>query len=176
MQENSISDLLVAAEEAVEAGDSILASVVFSRLDVLLVWEFYLKFLLQVSTSYMSFSGNCELVDNNLSSFDAHPEDLLNRNSPVYFTKVAHVGTKVQGGLVYDLREAGPAECELAKITSRDMILGGDIPDEEKFDVLIWKSRIPPYHGYIATFEKREPGCIVGRGGHLARRRDKRKS
>ncbi|KAG8088962.1 hypothetical protein GUJ93_ZPchr0011g27149 [Zizania palustris] len=123
-----------------------------------------------------SLSIFTELVDNNLSSFDAHPEDLLDRNSPVYFTKVAHVGTKVQGGLLYDLREAGPAECELAKITSRDMILGGDIPDEHKFDVLIWKSRIPPYHGYIATFEKREPGCIVGRGGHSPLRRHKRKS
>lgn len=48
--------------------------------------------------------------------------------------------------------------------------MGGEIPVEEKFDVLAWKSRIPPYGNYIATFEKQEPQRLVGKKNRLALR------
>ncbi|KAF0895880.1 hypothetical protein E2562_016603 [Oryza meyeriana var. granulata] len=104
-----------------------------------------------------------ELVQKHLSCFGVHPEDLLERNTPVDFTRVAFVGAQVQGCLVYDLREAGPAQSELPKLMSQEVLLGGNIPVEEKFDVMVWKSRIPPYCDYIATFEKQKPQRIIGK-------------
>uniref|UniRef100_A0A0E0R4K1 Rx N-terminal domain-containing protein n=1 Tax=Oryza rufipogon TaxID=4529 RepID=A0A0E0R4K1_ORYRU len=96
-----------------------------------------------------------EVAQKHLSSFGVHPEDLLERNAPLDFTRVAFVGAQVQGCLVYDVRVAGPGS-ELPKLTSQDLKLGADIPAEDKFDVLVWKSRIPPYSNYIVTYEKQK--------------------
>uniref|UniRef100_A0A0D9XPD5 Disease resistance N-terminal domain-containing protein n=1 Tax=Leersia perrieri TaxID=77586 RepID=A0A0D9XPD5_9ORYZ len=104
-----------------------------------------------------------ELVRKHLSCFGVHPEDLLERNTPVDFTRVAFVGAQVQGCMVYDLREADPSQSDLPKLTSREVLSGGNIPVEEKFDVLVWKSLIPPYCDYIATFEKQKPRRMVGK-------------
>uniref|UniRef100_A0A0E0R4K0 NB-ARC domain-containing protein n=1 Tax=Oryza rufipogon TaxID=4529 RepID=A0A0E0R4K0_ORYRU len=102
-------------------------------------------------------------VQKNLCCFGVHPEDLLERNTPVDFTRMAFLGAQVHGCLVYDLRVAGPAQSQLPKLTSREVLLGGNIPVEQKFDVLVWKSRIPPYCDYIATFEKQKPRRVVGK-------------
>uniref|UniRef100_A0A0E0BFN0 Uncharacterized protein n=1 Tax=Oryza glumipatula TaxID=40148 RepID=A0A0E0BFN0_9ORYZ len=92
-----------------------------------------------------------ELARKQLTSSGLHPEDLFERNIPLDMSRLAVVDGQVQCCLVYDLRVAGPAEGELPKLTSRDMLLGGDIPVEDKFDVLVWRSRIPPYCNYIVT-------------------------
>ncbi|EAY80053.1 hypothetical protein OsI_35219 [Oryza sativa Indica Group] len=102
-----------------------------------------------------------ELARKQLTSSGLHPEDLFERNIPVDMSRLAVVDGQVQCCLVYDLRVAGPAEGELPKLTSRDMLLGGDIPVEDKFDVLVWRSRIPPYCNYIVTYEKRKPRRMV---------------
>ncbi|EEE51695.1 hypothetical protein OsJ_33062 [Oryza sativa Japonica Group] len=110
-----------------------------------------------------------EVAQKHLSSFGVHPEDLLERNAPLDFTRVAFVGAQVQGCLVYDVRVAGPGS-ELPKLTSQDLKLGADIPAEDKFDVLVWKSRIPPYSNYIVTYEKQKRRYKVGRRNHQALR------
>uniref|UniRef100_A0A0E0BFN4 Disease resistance N-terminal domain-containing protein n=1 Tax=Oryza glumipatula TaxID=40148 RepID=A0A0E0BFN4_9ORYZ len=102
-----------------------------------------------------------ELARKQLTSSGLHPEDLFERNIPLDMSRLAVVDGQVQCCLVYDLRVAGPAEGELPKLTSRDMLLGGDIPVEDKFDVLVWRSRIPPYCNYIVTYEKRKPRRMV---------------
>uniref|UniRef100_A0A0E0IYL9 Rx N-terminal domain-containing protein n=1 Tax=Oryza nivara TaxID=4536 RepID=A0A0E0IYL9_ORYNI len=104
-----------------------------------------------------------ELARKHLTSSGLHPEDLFERNIPVDMSRIAVVDGQFQGFLVYDVRVAGPAEGELPKLTSRDMLLGGDIPVEDKFDVLVWRSRIPPYCNYIVTYEKRKPRRMVGK-------------
>uniref|UniRef100_J3N697 Uncharacterized protein n=1 Tax=Oryza brachyantha TaxID=4533 RepID=J3N697_ORYBR len=104
-----------------------------------------------------------EVAQKHLSAIGAHPIDLFDRNIPVDFPRIAFVGNQVQGCLVYDLRTAGPGQTELPKLTSQDMILGAHVPDGDKFDVLVWKSRIPPYSNYIVTYEKRKPLRMVGR-------------
>ncbi|KAL6640840.1 hypothetical protein ACP70R_021963 [Stipagrostis hirtigluma subsp. patula] len=109
-----------------------------------------------------------ELVQAHLLSFGVHPEDLLERNVPVDFAKVGFVGDRGQGCLVYDLREAGPGQSELPSLTSQELLMGGEVPVEEKFDVLVWKSRIPPYCNYIATFEKQKSRRMVGTKSRLA--------
>ncbi|KAK3118464.1 hypothetical protein QOZ80_9BG0699480 [Eleusine coracana subsp. coracana] len=63
-----------------------------------------------------------ELVQKHLFSLAVHPEDLLERNSPVDFAKVAFVGDQGQGCLVYDLREAGPEQVELPLLTSQEVL------------------------------------------------------
>uniref|UniRef100_J3N696 Uncharacterized protein n=1 Tax=Oryza brachyantha TaxID=4533 RepID=J3N696_ORYBR len=117
-----------------------------------------------------------ELRQKNMSSRGLHPEDLLGRNIPYDIGTLFCMGGQVQDYLVYDLRVAGPAQSELPNWTSREMLLGGDVPVEDKFDVLLWKSRIPPYCAYIVTHEKRKSQCSVGKRKHLALRKYKQKS
>ncbi|CAM0150278.1 unnamed protein product [Urochloa decumbens] len=109
------------------------------------------------------------LVQEHLFSSGVHPEDLLERNSPVDFP-MALVGAHGQRCLVYDLREASPGQDELPLPTSQEVLTGGKVPAVEKFDVLVWKSRIPPYCSYIATYEKQKPQRMVGKRNHLALR------
>ncbi|XP_048531971.1 disease resistance protein RGA2-like [Triticum urartu] len=105
-------------------------------------------------------------------SFGIHPVDLFERNIPINFTKLSYVGAKVQGCWAYDLRETGPEQSELPKLTWQQLITGAEIPDDEdKFDVLAWRSRIPPYRDYIVTFEKQKPRRKVSRRNHLAPRK-----
>uniref|UniRef100_A0A0E0IYK7 Uncharacterized protein n=1 Tax=Oryza nivara TaxID=4536 RepID=A0A0E0IYK7_ORYNI len=104
-----------------------------------------------------------ELARKHLTSSGLHPEDLFERNIPVDLSRIAVVDGQVQDFMVYDVRVAGPAEGELPKLTSRDILLGGDIPVEDKFDVLVWRSRIPPYCNYIVTYEKQKPRRMVGK-------------
>uniref|UniRef100_A0A0E0MCS6 Uncharacterized protein n=1 Tax=Oryza punctata TaxID=4537 RepID=A0A0E0MCS6_ORYPU len=104
-----------------------------------------------------------ELAQKHLTSSGLHPDDLFDRNIPVHLSRTSLVDGQVHSCLVYDVRVAGPAEGQLPKLTSRDMLLGGDIPVEDKFDVLVWRSRIPPYCNYIITYEKRKPRRMVGK-------------
>ncbi|KAF0915885.1 hypothetical protein E2562_000530 [Oryza meyeriana var. granulata] len=117
-----------------------------------------------------------EIAQKHLSSFGVHPADLFHRKIPVDFPRVAFVGTQVQRCLVYDLRVAGSGQSELPKITSQDVIMGADIPVEDKFEVLVWRSRIPPYCDYIVNYKKQKALCMVGRRNHLALRKYKKKS
>lgn len=109
-----------------------------------------------------------ELVREHLMSFGTHPEDLLERNSPISFTKVALVGGQAQRYLVHDLREASSAQGELPRLTSQELLTGGDIPAEEMFEVLVWRSRIPPYCDYVVTYEKEKPSRRVSKKKNLA--------
>ncbi|CAD6258078.1 unnamed protein product [Miscanthus lutarioriparius] len=109
------------------------------------------------------------LVQEHMFSLGVHPEDLLERNVPVGFSNVSFVGAQSQGCLVYDLREAGPGQEELPLPTSREVLTGVKVPAEDKFDVLVWKSRIPPYCSYIVTYERQKaPQRIVGKKNRLA--------
>ncbi|KAG0528862.1 hypothetical protein BDA96_05G049000 [Sorghum bicolor] len=111
------------------------------------------------------------LVQEHMFSLGVHPEDLLERNVPVGFTNVSLVGAQSQGCLVYDLREADPGQEELPLPTSREVLTGVKVPAEEKFDVLVWKSRIPPYISYVVTYERQKaPRRRVGKKSRLALR------
>jgi hypothetical protein len=111
------------------------------------------------------------LVQEHMFSHGVHPEDLLEKNVPVGFTNVSFVGAQSQGCLVYDLREAGPGQEELPLPTSREVLTGVKVPAEDKFDVLVWKSRIPPYCSYIATYERQKvPRRRIGKKNRLALR------
>ena len=103
------------------------------------------------------------MAQKHLSSSGVHPDYLFERNTPVDFSRIAFVDGQVQGFLVYDVRVASPAEGQLPKLTSRDMLLGGDIPVEDKFYALVWRSNISPYCNYIVTFEKRKPQHTIGK-------------
>jgi hypothetical protein len=85
------------------------------------------------------------------------------------------VGGQVQGYLVYDLRKAGTGQSELPKLSWQELLSGVEVPDEEKFDVLAWRSRIPPYSNYIITFEKQKPHRKASRKNPLAWRKHKHK-
>ncbi|KAL6870734.1 hypothetical protein ACP4OV_014582 [Aristida adscensionis] len=112
-------------------------------------------------------SGLRALVQENLLSFGEHPEDLIDRNFPVDHSKLGFLGNEGQGYLVKDLREADPGQSELPLLTTQELLMGGKIPAEEKFDVLVWKSHIPPYCDYIATYVKQKAQCMVGKKRRL---------
>jgi hypothetical protein len=96
------------------------------------------------------------------------PDDILVKNNPVDTAKVAFL--HAQGCLVYDLREAGHAQSELLpRLTPQGpQMEDGKIPRDERFDVLVWRSRIPPFRDYIATFVKQKPQRIARRKNHLS--------
>jgi hypothetical protein len=104
-------------------------------------------------------------------SFSGHTKDILERHFPK-FTKLSSVGGQVQGYLVYGLREAVPGQSELPKLSWQELLSGVEAPDEDKFDVVAWRSRIPPYSDYIISFEKQKPRRKAGRMKHLARRKN----
>jgi hypothetical protein len=81
-----------------------------------------------------------------LSSFGTHLEDLIGRNFPINFVNVALMGGQAKGYLAYNFREDGPVQSELPKVTSQELLMGGYNPVEDKFEVLVWRSRILPYY------------------------------
>jgi hypothetical protein len=66
--------------------------------------------------------------------------------------------------LVYYIRRTGVARSELPKVTMMELLAGGSIPPagETRFDMLVWKTRIPPYVSYVAT-------CDMERARHVVR-------
>lgn len=69
----------------------------------------------------------------------------------------------------------GPAQsAELPKVTLQDVLDGRAVPrGEEKMDVLVWRSPIPPYYNYVANcaVEAAAESVAVTRTSYLKRKR-----
>ncbi|TKW30305.1 hypothetical protein SEVIR_2G027200v4 [Setaria viridis] len=81
-----------------------------------------------------------------VSQFGGHPADSPNQNRPVLFERMATPSECI----VLDHRCQHPSEEEIPKIKFQDVLCGSVMP-RGKFDVLAWRSRIPPYHSYVYT-------------------------
>ena len=87
-------------------------------------------------------------IQQRISRFGQHPFDLLGEN------RIAHIGRMAapsEDVVVYHQHQRA-SEKEVPKITMDDVIYGSVKP-HGKFEVLVWKSHIPPYYSYIYTCE-----------------------
>lgn len=82
-----------------------------------------------------------------------HPCEPLSENRPVYLQRM---GRTTKDVLVLGTNQTCCSEEEVPKVTAVDVLYGIARPQGGAFKVLLWKSRIPPYHTYIQTYEIRE--------------------
>uniref|UniRef100_A0A0E0IYJ5 Rx N-terminal domain-containing protein n=1 Tax=Oryza nivara TaxID=4536 RepID=A0A0E0IYJ5_ORYNI len=93
-----------------------------------------------------------------LSIFEEHPPE---KNHPSHTAEVAFMNYR--GCMLYDLREAGHFQSDIPRLTPAGVELEGKIPCDLGFDVLVWRSQIPPFCNYTATFLQPKPRRIVRR-------------
>jgi hypothetical protein len=86
-----------------------------------------------------------------VSEFGMHPFDLLEQNKPLQHGRVA---TPSEDFMVCHQYHR-PSQEEVPEITMQDLLYGS-IKRHGKFEVLAWRSQIPPYYSYINTCEIRE--------------------
>ncbi|CAL4947704.1 unnamed protein product [Urochloa decumbens] len=116
------------------------------------------QFWRKVLTRYRDFTRMHFLL------FGEHPSDLIAKDRPAYLWRLASkTGTAV---IVYRCYQACSArEHDLPKITINEVQIGSASP-RGKFEVLAWRSHIPPYYNYVLSCEVRTSSsslCIPAR-------------
>ena len=86
-----------------------------------------------------------------VSKFGVHPFDLLNQNKPVLHGRMA---SPSEDFMICHRYHRFPDE-EVPEIRVQD-VLYGSIKKHGKFEVLVWRSQIPPYYSYVDACEIRE--------------------
>ncbi|XP_039793071.1 uncharacterized protein LOC120659072 [Panicum virgatum] len=84
-----------------------------------------------------------------VSTFGDHPGDALDQNRPTHLGRMVRTSEEI---VVHHQYERSSQE-EIPKIELRRVIYGSVRPPARRFDVLVWRSPIPPYYNYIYTCE-----------------------
>ncbi|KAM3223525.1 hypothetical protein ACQJBY_057092 [Aegilops geniculata] len=130
---------LVASELAVLMGGSLVVANVcadiFRKNQNLQFWQHILN-------KYRNF-----LADN-LSVFCEHPKLLIERYRPVDIAKLVS-STSAPLCLMPPHCEDDDSTRDLPKVRYGDLIAGSVFPPKEKFELVGWESRIPPYKKYV---------------------------
>ncbi|WVZ61563.1 hypothetical protein U9M48_011419 [Paspalum notatum var. saurae] len=100
------------------------------------------------------------IIQKHIANFGENPCDLLNQNRP---THLGRMSIASESFMVYDQCHRSSQET-VPNITFADVFYGS-IKPHEKFEVLAWRSRIPPYYNYIYTLEKQI--CTSKKDGRL---------
>ncbi|RCV09193.1 hypothetical protein SETIT_2G007800v2 [Setaria italica] len=90
-------------------------------------------------------------INKNISNFGGHPVDLVNQKRPAYLGRMV---TPFQYVVLHCENEYSRQE-ELPKIKVHDVVYGS-LKVHGKFEMLEWRSRIPPYHSFVGTCEIQE--------------------
>ncbi|TVU40339.1 hypothetical protein EJB05_13800, partial [Eragrostis curvula] len=93
-----------------------------------------------------------QVIQNHQSKFGEHPSDALNQTRPTY---LGRMGTKSEDLIVYDQYQVFSQQ-KVPNITFQDVVYG-NVKPQGKFEILTWRSRIPPYHSFVYSCEIREP-------------------
>ncbi|RCV09191.1 hypothetical protein SETIT_2G007600v2, partial [Setaria italica] len=91
------------------------------------------------------------LMQKHVSRFGGHPLEVINQNRPAHLWRMAAPSEDL---VLYHLHQH-PSQEEVPEIKILD-VLYGSVKPRGKFDVLVWRSRIPPYYSYSNTCEIRE--------------------
>ncbi|CAL4947697.1 unnamed protein product [Urochloa decumbens] len=99
-----------------------------------------------------------ELIRIHLHLFGEHPSDLIAKDRPAYLWSIgSKTGTTLK---VYRYYQAcSTREHDLPKITMNDVHIGS-ARSRGKFEVLAWRSRIPPYYSYVFSCEMRASSSL----------------
>ncbi|RLM58495.1 hypothetical protein C2845_PM18G10760 [Panicum miliaceum] len=90
-------------------------------------------------------------ISQHISRFGDHPFDRLYQNRPAHLRRMVAPSESL---VIYHHQQHSSDE-EVPKIRMDDVMYGSTKP-HGKFEVLVWKSHIPPYHSYIYTCEIQE--------------------
>ncbi|XP_062189832.1 putative disease resistance protein RGA3 [Phragmites australis] len=85
-------------------------------------------------------------IQKSLSKFGEHPFDLLNQNRPARLGRIAKPSEDFMVSYQYQCS----SEEEFPKIRIQD-IMYGSVKPNGNVEVLVWKSRIPPYYSYVCN-------------------------
>jgi hypothetical protein len=88
---------------------------------------------------------------NHFSRFDEHPCDRLNQNRPALIMRLTTSSQEIVLGHRYQRF----SEEEVPTMKIQD-VMYGSVKVHGKFEVLSWRSPIPPYYSYVHTCETRE--------------------
>jgi len=83
-----------------------------------------------------------------VSRFGGHPIDLMNQNRPARFERIA---ARSEDFIVHCEHQRSSQE-DVPEIKLHDLVYGS-IKPQGKFEVLAWKSEIPPYYSYVYASE-----------------------
>ncbi|CAL5034369.1 unnamed protein product [Urochloa decumbens] len=87
----------------------------------------------------------------NISEFGGHPFDLINQKRP---TDLGRMVAPFEDVMLYCEDKRSELE-DVPKIKLQDVMFGS-VKARGKFEILGWRSRIPPYHSYVHTCEIQE--------------------
>ncbi|KAJ1287440.1 hypothetical protein BS78_02G009800 [Paspalum vaginatum] len=90
-------------------------------------------------------------IQKNVSKFGGHPSDLLSHNRPTQLVRMAIPSEE----LVVCHQYQCASQEEVPSIGMEDVVFGS-FKTHGKFDVLLWRSRLPPYYSYVYTCEIQE--------------------
>ncbi|KAL6880494.1 hypothetical protein ACP4OV_012059 [Aristida adscensionis] len=107
------------------------------------------NFDIQFSCKVLSFLKG--MLQKHVSKFGEHPNDVVRQNRPAH---LGRMGRPSEALIVYDQYQCSSME-KVPKITIADVMYGG-IKPHGKFEVLGWRSQIPPCYNYIFNCEIRE--------------------
>ncbi|KAL6845060.1 hypothetical protein ACP4OV_024555 [Aristida adscensionis] len=96
---------------------------------------------------YKILQGLRDFTSKHMLMFGEHPNDLIYKDRKVYLWRMTMSKHVVEVSKVYQERYPGQ---DVPKITAQD-VLSGQITDQGKFTIVGWRSKIPPYHTYLAS-------------------------
>ncbi|KAL6880495.1 hypothetical protein ACP4OV_012060 [Aristida adscensionis] len=91
------------------------------------------------------------MIQKHVSKFGEHPSVVIRQNRRA---RLGRMGRPSEALFVCDQYQCSSEE-ELPKVTFADVMYGG-IKPHGKFEVLVWRSQIPPYYNYIYNCEIQE--------------------
>ncbi|KAL6845056.1 hypothetical protein ACP4OV_024551 [Aristida adscensionis] len=95
-------------------------------------------------------------IERNNLLFGEHPHSLLQKNQTAYLWSMSNMDLKAC------YREKYHHQNEIPKIMLHEIQIGSAEP-HGKFEVVIWKSHIPPYHSYVMSCEMEAPQHMIAK-------------
>ncbi|WVZ61564.1 hypothetical protein U9M48_011419 [Paspalum notatum var. saurae] len=97
-------------------------------------------------------------IQKNISKFGGHPSDLLSRNRPTQLVRMAIPSEE----LVVSHQYQCSSQEDIPRVGMQDVVFGS-FKAHGKFDVLLWRSRLPPYYSYMEMLVSTVLGEAIGR-------------
>ncbi|CAM0882828.1 unnamed protein product [Alopecurus aequalis] len=88
-----------------------------------------------------------EYNNKHLLMFGEHPLDLLRKDQPIYLWRMKDSSEVLIAHRCYQVCST---QHKVPKLTMHDILCGRAIP-RKSFEVLAWKSQIPPYYSYLVS-------------------------
>ncbi|TVU24204.1 hypothetical protein EJB05_26623, partial [Eragrostis curvula] len=94
-----------------------------------------------------------EMVENNLSKYGEHPKDIIEKEHPIDISRFASTCPTSLRLMPPRVEKDESPERKLPVMMFGDLIAGSMSVPNEEFELVAWKSRIPPYTKYVQSVE-----------------------